>query len=114
MDRDVNGRNHSLIYHYTDSWHILVPLYNSLISIFTTMDLILAHQDVYRVLPSSINFYHEKPTIPEIILARIYTSREISSPDLYLLSLQINVTLIEGQVSIDYNQSLSVGAHINE
>ena len=68
---------------------------NSLLS-----DLTLIHQEVFTQLPTSLTFLHKITTIPDVVLARVYSSFDVSSADVYLLSSQIDVKSIDGQTEI--------------
>ena len=67
---------------------------------FISLDLILVHQEVHRVLPPFIEYRHKNKAAPEIILARLYSSRGETLPALYLLSLHLNVASIDGTTEI--------------
>ena len=66
----------------------------------TSLHIILAHQEAGRRLPSSIEFDNDQMTGPEIVLAKLYSSHNDSSPELYLLSFQQNVTSMDGKTEI--------------
>ena len=61
-----------------------------------SLNLLLIDQRVFKALPQLIEYYHpddQQTTLPDIVLARLYSSDEGSSPDLYLLSLYLNLSL---------------------
>ena len=62
---------------------------------FLTLNLILVHQEVYRILPKYFEHRHGQKTAPEIILVKLYSSpsNEIL-PEIYPISIHINVTTI--------------------
>ncbi|CAF4529531.1 unnamed protein product [Rotaria sp. Silwood2] len=62
---------------------------------FISLDLNLAHQRVYKTLPSSIEYYHDQETVPTIILAKTYSSYDDISPAIYLLLLSVNVNAFD-------------------
>ena len=63
---------------------------------FTSLDLILANQQVFSTLPSQIRFdQQDRITIPEIVSVKLYSSYEDLSPDLYLLSVQLQVVSMD-------------------
>jgi hypothetical protein len=61
---------------------------------FISLNLILSSQQVYRTLPNLLEYRHEQRTVPEIILVKLYSSYEQTSPELYLISVHVNVTTI--------------------
>ena len=69
---------------------------------FISLHLILVDQQVFRTLPQFIESDHHRHhnTIPEIILAKLYPSDKDISPDLYLLSVQLNVVSLNGTSEI--------------
>ena len=58
---------------------------------YYSLELILAHQDVFRRLPNVLFYLHGTNTAPEIILAKLYTNGEAR---IYLISIQFDVTSI--------------------
>ncbi|CAF1972195.1 unnamed protein product [Rotaria magnacalcarata] len=77
---------------------------------FISLDLILVHQQIHKNLPSFIEYQDDQITTPTIVLAKLYSSyHQDIEPNLYLLSLQINVSSIIGIVSInEQNQCLNI------
>ena len=69
---------------------------------FTSLALILVDQRVYPRLPQQIVYYHrdERTSIPHISLVKLYSSFKDSLPELYLLSVQLNVFSIIGRTEI--------------
>ncbi|CAF4966543.1 unnamed protein product, partial [Rotaria socialis] len=61
---------------------------------FISLDLILVHQQVYRTLPTLIEYKNKRKTIPEIILVKLYSSQIELPAEFYLISVHINVTSI--------------------
>ncbi|CAF1672573.1 unnamed protein product [Rotaria magnacalcarata] len=59
---------------------------------FISLDLILVHQQVYRTLPTLIEYKNKRKTIPEIILVKLYSSQVERPAEFYLISVHINVT----------------------
>ena len=57
---------------------------------FISLRLNLVDQQVFRTLPKQIEYFHGdlKTTLPDIVLAKLYSSHEDFLPDLYLLSVQ--------------------------
>ena len=77
---------------------------------FVSLDLTLVWQKAHIRLPSSIEYLYNGVTVPEIVLAKIYLSHDEWPPDLYLLSISVNVTTVEGTTQIsDSNRC----AHVN-
>ena len=66
----------------------------------TSLHLILVVQQVFPRLPRWIEFYADQTILPEIILAKVYSSSTDSSPDLYLLSSQQNAISLQGRTEI--------------
>ncbi|CAF1487199.1 unnamed protein product [Adineta steineri] len=61
-----------------------------------SLRLILTHQQVYRTLPTTVQYWQEKETAPEIILVKLYSSSQTDvTAQLYAISIQLNVTSIE-------------------
>ena len=67
---------------------------------FLQIDLISLHlnlvdQQVFRTLPQLIEYFHSdhQTTFPDIVLAKVYSSDEDLSPDIYLLSVHLIRTL---------------------
>ena len=59
---------------------------------FTSIDLTLVHQRVYKILPPMIQYDHDQKTVPAIVLAKLYSSSDEGVPaEFYLLSLSTNV-----------------------
>ena len=60
---------------------------------FNSLDLILLDQRVFRRFPDQIEYYHQRltNTIPDIVLAKRYSSDQDSMPDVYLLSVHLNL-----------------------
>ncbi|CAF2101483.1 unnamed protein product [Rotaria magnacalcarata] len=73
---------------------------------FISFDLIFLHQQVYEILPSSLQYQHHQNQMPAIVLARLYTSFHIS-PNLYLLSLHIQSVSIDGKTFISQDNQCS-------
>ncbi|CAF1582207.1 unnamed protein product [Adineta ricciae] len=61
---------------------------------FLSLNLILVRQQVYRTVPTLIEYRHNQKTIPEIIVAKVYSNQIDNSAELYLLSVHVNVTSI--------------------
>ena len=61
----------------------------------TSLHLILVYQQVFQRLPPWIEFYADQTTLPEIVLAKLYSSHTDSSPELYLLSSQQNAISLD-------------------
>jgi hypothetical protein len=76
---------------------------------FTSLDLILIHQQIYHMVPSSMEYQHNQNRISVLIIAKLYNTNLDSSAHIHLLSLHVNVTSIDGmtQISTD-NQCLHV------
>ena len=66
----------------------------------TSLHLILVDQQAVERLPSWIEFYDDQKILPEIVLARLYSSHEDSSPELHLLSSHQNAISVEGSTDI--------------
>ena len=66
----------------------------------TSLHLILVHQQVFQRLPPWIEFYADQTTLPEIVLAKLYSSHTDPSPELYLLSSQQNAISLDGTTEI--------------
>ena len=66
----------------------------------TSLHLILVHQKVVQRLPDWLEFYEDQTTLPEIVLAKLYSSHDDSSPDLYLLSSHQNAISVDGTTDI--------------
>jgi hypothetical protein len=58
-----------------------------------SLNLNLIDQQVFRTLPPLIEYFHrdQKTTLPDIVLAKIYSSHEDLSPDIHLLSVHLNL-----------------------
>ena len=67
---------------------------------YKIFSLILAHQQVYTVLLSSIEYGHEEKVVPAIVLAKTYSSYKDTQPNFYLLSLHTNAASLEGTTSM--------------
>jgi hypothetical protein len=61
---------------------------------FIPLHLILVHQQVYRILPTLLEYRHGQKTAPEIILVKLYSSQIEDPVQLYLISLHIGATSI--------------------
>ena len=65
-----------------------------------SLDLILVEQHVFETLPEHFEYFHAdlKITLPDIVLAKVYSSHE----DLYLLSvhLQLHLFSVNGTAQI--------------
>ncbi|CAF1051471.1 unnamed protein product [Rotaria magnacalcarata] len=68
---------------------------------FISLDLILVHQQVYRILPKLIEYRHKRKTIPEIILVKLYSSQVELPLQFYLISVHINVTSIYATIQVN-------------
>ena len=66
----------------------------------TSLHLILVDQQAVERLPSWIESYDDQKILPEIVLARLYSSHEDSSPELHLLSSHQNAISVEGSTEI--------------
>ena len=66
---------------------------------FTSLDLHLVHQRAHISLPPVIEYYREERTIPNIILAKIYSSYHDPSPELFLLSVQTETKSLIGKMN---------------
>jgi hypothetical protein len=67
---------------------------------FTSLNLILFHQQVNRTLPDSLEYRHKGQTAPDIILVKLYSS-DIEIPvELYLISVHLNVTTINATTQV--------------
>ena len=60
---------------------------------FISLHLIRLDQHVFLRLPQQIEYFHSDPksSIADIVLARLYSSHQQSIPDLYLLSVHLNL-----------------------
>ena len=69
-----------------------------------SLHLTLVDQQVFRTLPQHLEYFHSDltTTLPDIVLAKLYSSEEDSIPDLYLLSVHLNLQLfsIRGRTEI--------------
>ncbi|CAF3598839.1 unnamed protein product, partial [Rotaria sp. Silwood2] len=63
---------------------------------YRLLRLILAHQQANIMVPSLIKYGHEGTIVPELVLAKLYSSYQQIPSNFYLLSFHINVTSIEG------------------
>jgi hypothetical protein len=82
-----------------------VPQYKSIVVQYfdlnvSTSELILIRQEVFTQLPPALNFFHESKTIPDVVLARVYSSFDVATADIHLLLSQINVTSLDDQTEI--------------
>ncbi|CAF3689751.1 unnamed protein product [Rotaria sp. Silwood1] len=77
---------------------------------FTSLNLILGHQRVYPILPTYIEYRHEKTTAPEIILVKLYSSQIDLPAQLYLISLHVDVTSIQAMAQV-IEKTLCVDFH---
>jgi hypothetical protein len=68
---------------------------------FISLGLIVVDQQVFKRLPLHIQSDpDDRRTIPDIITVKLYSSHDDLSPDLYLLSVQINVISLRGTTEI--------------
>ena len=60
---------------------------------FVSLHLSLVDQQVFRTLPPLIEYFHSDraTTLPDIVVAKLYSSDEDLLPDLYLLSLHLDL-----------------------
>ena len=65
---------------------------------FITLDLIMAHQRLYDRLPHDLDYLHDRITVPEVVVAKLYSDTAMK---MYLISLQIDTTAIN--ISTDMN-----------
>ena len=58
-----------------------------------SLHLILVNQQAFHTLPQKLEYYHSDPqtSIPDIVLAKLYSSDEDLFPDLHLLSVHSNL-----------------------
>ena len=68
---------------------------------FVSLNLLLSHQRVHRTLPSHLHYQFRKESAPEIILATLYSSMDQNDDQLYILSVQINASAINGTVQLN-------------
>ena len=66
----------------------------------TSLHLIHTHQQVLPGLPPLIEFYDDSTLIPEIVLVKLYSSHDDSSPELYLLSSHQNAISVDGSTDV--------------
>ena len=66
----------------------------------TSLHVVLVHQEVGQKLPRLIEFYGHQTTLPEIVVAKLYSFHEDSSPELFLLSSQQNAISVKGSTEI--------------
>jgi hypothetical protein len=68
---------------------------------YVHLNLLLDYQHPYETLPDRLFYRYNNEIAPEIVLAKLYSPSNIS---VYLISLQINVTSINGTTQInEYN-----------
>ena len=67
---------------------------------FTSLHLILVYRQTGPQLPDWIHFDNDQRNLPEIVLAKLYSSHKDSSPELYLLSSHQNAISVEGTTEI--------------
>ena len=69
----------------------------------TSLDLRLVHQQVFSTLPPTIEYFHQGEQLPSIALAKLYSTDEKFSSQIFLLSVYVNVLSIEGTTEISGN-----------
>jgi hypothetical protein len=83
---------------------------------FVSLDVHLVDQQVFKTFPHRVEYFHSDPqtTLPEIVLAKLYSSDKDSIPaDLFLLSVHLNVSFLTGTTQIseinrcDHQRTLS-------
>ena len=70
---------------------------------FISLHLNLVDQRIFLTLPENLKYFHSnlQTTLPEVVIAKLYSSDENSVPaDLYLLSVHLNVSFINGTTQI--------------
>ena len=71
--------------------------------------LLLDHQQAHKLLPRSINYHSDSEWVPAIIVTKTYDSHEGSSSNLYLLSVVLYRSWINGTTEMsDVNRCESV------
>ena len=83
--------------------------YQGVVIQYLQIDLIslrldLVDQQVFRTFPQLIEYFHpdQKTILPDIVLAKLYSSHEDLSPDIYLLSVNLDLKIfsLDGRAQV--------------
>ena len=67
----------------------------------SSLELILLQQQVFLQLPHQVEYYHQDQSlITGVVLAKVYSSSEVSSANLHLLSVYQSIFSIDGRTNI--------------
>ena len=86
---------------------------------FTSLDLHLVHQRASKSHLPSIEYFRDTNTVPAIVLAKLYSSHQDSSPELYLLAVHDAVMSVKGKTQLSestrcpHSQTLLEGQYIS-